>query len=86
MATSEKTEMGSNENTVTMLETKLIQLGRARDKTDAVLRAGKERVIRRHIESLKDALKEVSKWRREVDAVKISRNEDPGKLTNRATT
>ena len=50
MATSEKTEVGSNETAMTMLETKLIQLGGARHKADAVLRAGKERAIGRHIE------------------------------------
>ena len=76
MATSDKVEMDSNETAVTTLETKLIQLGRARDKADAVLRAGKERATRRHIESLKDTLRDVSKWQREVEAGKISRNED----------
>ena len=80
MATSDKAEMDSNETAVTTLETKLIQLGRARDKADAVLRAGKERAIRRHIESLKDALREVSKWQGEVEAGKILRNEDAGEI------
>ena len=58
------------------LKTKLIQLGRAKDKSDNALKAGKEHVIRRHIETLKESLKEVSKWHRESEAEKISSKED----------
>jgi hypothetical protein len=62
--------MATGENTGEIaeitLKTKLIQLGRARDKSDNVLKGGKEHVIRRHIETLKESLTEVSKWHRTV--------------------
>ena len=44
MATGENT----GETAEITLKTKLIQLGRARDKSDNVLKGGKEHVIRRH--------------------------------------
>lgn len=73
MATADKTVP---KETASVLETKLIQLGRARDKTDKVLKAGKEHAIRRHVETLKETLKEVSKWQRTVEAEKITAHEN----------
>ena len=70
MATAEKTKPEE------ILQTKLTQLGRAGDKTDKVLKTGKEQAIRRHVETLKETLKEVSKWQRTVEAKQITANED----------
>ena len=43
------TEKNTEETALITLRTKLIQLGRARDKSDTALKAGKEHVIRRHV-------------------------------------
>ena len=72
MATGENT----GETAEITLKTKLIQLGRARDKSDNVLKGGKEHVIRRHIETLKESLTEVSKWHRTVETEKITSKEE----------
>ena len=63
-----------------ILKTKLIQLGRGKDQSDNALKAGKEQVIRRHIETLKQSLKEVSKWHCEAKAQKITSKEDSGEI------
>ena len=76
MATGENT----GETAEITLKTKLIQLGRARDKSDNVLKGGKEHVIRRHIETLKESLTEVSKWHRTVEAEKITSKEEVGEI------
>ena len=44
---------------------------RARDKSDNALNAGKEQVTQRHIECLKETLKEVSNWYKTVEDKKI---------------
>jgi hypothetical protein len=36
------------------LATKLVQLGRARDKTETILEAAKESAIKRHVETLRE--------------------------------
>jgi Arc/MetJ-type ribon-helix-helix transcriptional regulator len=72
MATGENTK----ESAEVTLKTKLVQLGRAKDKSDNALKTGKEHVIRRHIEDLKESLKEVSKWHRAVEAEKITSKEE----------
>lgn len=64
----------------TILKTKLVQLERARDKADNALKAGKEHVIRRHIVTLKELLKEVNKYQSEVEAHKITSKEDPDEI------
>ena len=60
------TEQNMGETAKITLKTKLIQLGRVRDKWDNALKAGKEQVIQGHIKSLNETLKEVSKWYRTV--------------------
>ena len=74
------TEKNTEETALITLGTKLIQLGRARDKSDTALKAGKEHVIRRHVETLKESLKEVSKWYRAVEAAKITSKEDQSEI------
>ena len=66
------TEQNMGEPAKITLKTKLIQLGRVRDKWDNTLKAGKEQVIQGHIESLYETLKEVSKWYRTVKVEKIT--------------
>ncbi len=76
MATGENTK----ETAEVTLKTKLVQLGRAKDKSDNALNTGKEHVIRRHIEGLKESLKEVSKWHRAVEAETITSKEESGEI------
>ena len=56
---------------VTALETKITQLKRAIAKTQTIVHGGKSRVIARHVDTIKETLSEVSKLRREVEAIKI---------------
>jgi predicted sugar kinase len=75
-------ETGENtgETAEITLKTKLIQLGRARDKSDSVLKGDIEHIIRRHIETLKESLTEVSKWHRTVEAEKITSKEEVSEI------
>ena len=61
-----------NSESSVKLATKLVQLGRATEKTATVLSTGKESAIKRHVETLRDILKDVSKLVRTVEAEKIT--------------
>ncbi|XP_028419027.1 uncharacterized protein LOC114544609 [Dendronephthya gigantea] len=54
------------------LGTKIIQLQRAIEKSDQVLKTEKKRVILRHIECLKETISKVNKLRISVEATKIA--------------
>ena len=55
------------------LENKLTQLQMATDKSDAVLKGNKKRVIARHVDSLKETIATVNKLRLTVEAEKIAK-------------
>ena len=62
------------------LTTKLVQLGRATEKTEPVLSTGKESAIKRHVETLRDILKDVSKLVRTVEAEKITAKQNSDEI------
>ena len=62
------------------LTTKLVQLGRATEKTKTVLSTGKESAIKRHVETLRDILKDVSKLVRTVEAEKITAKQNSDEI------
>ena len=62
------------------LATKLVQLGRATEKTATVLSTGKESAIKRHVETLRDILKDVSKLVRTVEAEKITAKQNSDEI------
>ena len=57
---------------VATIEIKITQLKRAIAKTETVINNGKEQVIVRHVDTVKETLSEVNKLRREVEAGKIA--------------
>ena len=57
----------------TNLKTKLTQLQMATDKSDAVLKGNKKRVIARHVDSLKETIATVNKLRLTIEAEKIAK-------------
>ncbi len=54
------------------LETKIAQLKRAIAKTQTIVHSGKNGIIARHVDTIIETLSEVSKLRREVEAIKIA--------------
>ena len=60
------------------LATKLVQLGRARDKTETILKAAKESAIKRRIETLREIINEINKVVRTIEAEKITAKQDRG--------
>jgi hypothetical protein len=58
------------------LETKCIQLGRAMEKSDMVLATGRESAIKRHAETMRDIIKDMSKLIQTVEAEKITAIDD----------
>ena len=61
-----------NSESSVKLARKLVQLGRPTEKTGMVLSTGKESAIKRHVETLRDILKDVGKLVRTVEAEKIT--------------
>ena len=72
----------ADENSVSSvkLATKLVQLGRTSEKTATVLSTGKESAIKRHVETLRDILKDVSKLLRTVKAEKITAKQNSDEI------
>ena len=62
------------------LATKLVQLGRARDKTETILQAAKESAIKRHVETLREIINEVNKLVRTIEAEKIRAKENSDEI------
>ncbi|CAB4008477.1 Hypothetical predicted protein [Paramuricea clavata] len=62
------------------LATKLVQLGRARDKTETILQAAKESAIKRHVETLREIINEVNKLVRTIEAEKITAKENSDEI------
>ena len=54
------------------MDTKITQLKRAITKTETIINNGKQQVIVRHVNTIKETLSEVNKLRRDVEAEKIS--------------
>lgn len=61
-----------NPESIVELTTILVQLGRARGKTETILSTGKESAIKRHIGTLRDIQKNLSKLVRTVEVEKLT--------------
>ena len=62
------------------LATKLVQLGRARDKIETILEAAKESAIKKHVETLREIINEVNKLGRTIEAEKITAKENSDEI------
>lgn len=64
------------------LQTKLLQLQRAAEKSETILQTKKKRTIERHVESLQEISSEVNKLRRAVEAGKIAKEANADEIDN----
>jgi AAA+ ATPase superfamily predicted ATPase len=67
---------GNDSKSSVEFATKLVQLGRARDKTETILQAAKESAIKRHVETLREIINAVNKLVRTIEAEKITAKEN----------
>ena len=71
---------GNESKSTSELVTKLVQLVRAVDKTETILNTAKESSIKRHVETLREIINEVSKLVRTVEGEKITAKEDSAEI------
>ena len=71
---------GNESKSTSELATKLVQLVRAVDKTETILNTAKESSIKRHVETLREIINEVSKLVRTVEGEKTQLKKTAPKL------
>ncbi len=71
---------GNESKSTSELATKLVQPVRAVDKTETILNTAKENSIKRHVETLREIINEVSKLVRTVEGEKITAKEDSAEI------
>ena len=69
------------ENTESALKTKLKQLEKGEEKTNQVLKGGKQTTIQRQLTNLKELVTEADNARRVVEALKIEAKVSDGEVT-----
>ena len=71
------------EATETTLDTKLVQLRMAIDRTDAILHSNSEEAIERHQSALKALVIDTDHWKRSLEEQKIASKQDIESINHR---